>query len=121
MGCPVMQWQIVTKDPQRLADFYAKLCGWRIHADNALNYRMVDTQSGRGINGGIWPAPPEADSFSQLFIEVDDIHAMVKKAGELGAKVLIPPQRLPDGDSLAILHDPMGVPFGLHAPTRKSK
>jgi hypothetical protein len=120
MGYAVVQWQIVTKDPERLAQFYSKLCGWKINTDNALNYRAVDTGAGRGIQGGIWPAPPEASSFAQLFIEVDDINAVVKKAGELGARVLIPPQQLPDGDKLAILHDPMGVPFGVYAAAAKS-
>lgn len=113
-----MQWQIVTTEPDRLAEFYGKLCGWKIHVDHAMGYRTVDTGAPRGINGGIWPAPLQAHSFTQLFIEVDDIDAMVEKAGALGAKVLIPPQRLPGGDRLAILHDPMGVPFGLHSPAK---
>ena len=114
MGCPVMQWQIVSIDPERLAAFYSTLFGWKINADNPLKYRVADTGAGRGINGGFWPAPPEAHGFTQLFIEVEDIDAMVRRAGELGAEVLIPPQSLPDGSKLSILRDPMGVPFGVY-------
>jgi predicted enzyme related to lactoylglutathione lyase len=113
MGQPVTHWQIVTKNPDRLAEFYAKLFGWESHADNRLGYRMIDTGSERGINGGIWPAPPEAPGFVQLFVEVDDVAAAAREAASLGAKVIVPPQKLPDGDEIAILHDPEGIPFGL--------
>jgi uncharacterized protein len=113
MGRPVMQWQILSKDPEACARFYGGLFGWKMDSNNALGYRTVDTGSPRGINGGIWPAPPQAQSFVQLFIEVQDIAADVEKAKELGATVLIPPQRLPQGDQLAILRDPEGMSFGL--------
>jgi uncharacterized protein len=116
VGQPVMQWQLITKDPARLQAFYTKLFGWDCSADNALGYRMLDTGSERGINGGIWPAPPNAKSFVQLLIEVDDVPACVKHAAELGASVIVPPQKLPDGDEMAILHDPEGVPFGIFKP-----
>ncbi len=116
MGRPVMQWQIVTKNPDRLSEFYGKLFGWELNANNPLGYRMVDTGSERGIHGGIWPAPPNAPSFVQLMIEVEALAESVKQATALGARVLVPPQKLPDGDELAILHDPEGVPFGMFQP-----
>lgn len=114
MGSPVTRWQLVTRNPDRLAAFYAALCGWEIAADNALGYRTVDTGSERGIGGGIWPAPPAAPSFAQLFVEVDDVAATVERAAALGARVIVPPQLLPDGDELAILHDPEGIAFGVY-------
>ena len=57
MECPVIHWQLVTTNPDRLAGFYNRLFGWRISVNNALNYRKVDTGSPRGIGGDIWPAP----------------------------------------------------------------
>ena len=116
MGSPVMQWQIVTKNPEALTQFYTSVFGWKVNANNPLNYRMVDTGSGQGINGGIWPAPPEAHGFVQLFIQVDDVGDCVRRATAQGAKVIIPPQKLPGGEEMAILHDPEGIPFGLHKP-----
>jgi predicted enzyme related to lactoylglutathione lyase len=87
MGQPVVSWQIITKNPDRTNEFYTKLFGWKTNTDNALGYRMIDTGSERGINGGIWPAPPQANSFVQLFIEVEDMAGYVEKATKLGAKV----------------------------------
>jgi predicted enzyme related to lactoylglutathione lyase len=108
-----MQWQMVTPDPARAASFFSELFGWRIDANNALGYRVVDTCSERGIDGGIWPAPRGAQPFVQLFVEVDDIAATVDRATRAGATVLVPPQKLPDGDEMAVLHDPLGMPFAL--------
>lgn len=116
MGNPVVQWQIVARDPEAVASFYAKLFGWRIRTDNSLGYRMVDTQSERGIGGGIWPSPPEGHNLVQLFVEVEDIDAVIEKATASGAQVLFPKQMLPDGDALAILLDPAGLSFGVYTP-----
>ena len=35
----------------------------------------------------------------------------VGRAEQLGARVIIPPQTLPQGEVLAILQDPQGIPF----------
>ncbi len=113
MGNPVMHWQIISKNPDKQGKFYAKLFGWEIQANNALGYRMIDTGSDRGINGGIWPAPPGANGFVQLLVEVDDIKRHVQEAVSAGATVIVPPQKLPDGDEMAILQDPDGLSFGL--------
>jgi len=113
-----MQWQILAKDPDKVAEFYSELFGWNVYANNAPGYRAIDTGSERGIQGGVWPSPPEGHSFVQLFIEVDDMAGFSEKAGKLGATVLIAPQQLPDGDELAILLGPEGIPFGMHKPAR---
>ena len=113
-----MQWQIVARNPDKEADFYAKLFDWEVNTNNALNYRMVDTGSERGINGGIWPAPPEGHGLVSLYVEVEDLQSCVTKASDLGGKVLIPPQKLPDGDEMALLLDPEGIPLGIFKPAR---
>jgi uncharacterized protein len=118
MGDPVVQWQIITREPEKHAAFYAAVFGWIIRSDNALGYRTADTDSPRGIAGGFWPAPPEATPFVQLFVEVSDLAGTVNKVKTAGGDVLIPPQVLPDGDQMAILRDPMGITFGVMV-TRK--
>jgi predicted enzyme related to lactoylglutathione lyase len=116
VGQPVMRWQILAKQPDKLADFYTKLFDWDININNALNYRMVDTGSERGINGGIWPAPPQGPSMVSLYVEVDDVGAYASRATELGGKVVMPPQKLPDGDEMAIILDVEGIPVGIFKP-----
>jgi predicted enzyme related to lactoylglutathione lyase len=121
MGNPVTQFQILSKTPEETARFYAELFGWKISADNPLGYRRIDTGSKAGIQGGIWPAPPQAPNFVQLFMAVDDVKASVKKAEALGATLLIPPTTLPEGDEMAVMHDPQGMPFGLVSRVRNSR
>jgi predicted enzyme related to lactoylglutathione lyase len=113
MGKPVTQFQIVAKDPDKAAKFYGELFGWTIDTNNALGYRVVKTGSEIGIQGGIWPSPPEGHAMVQLFVEVEDVKATVEQATQLGANVVIPPQTLPDGDEMALILDPEGIPFGL--------
>jgi len=113
MPNPVVQWQIVAREPEKVAAFYAKAFGWRVRTDNALGYRVLETGDDRGIDGGVWPSPPEGHNLMQLFIQVQDIDASIATATSLGATVLFPKQQLPDGDAMAILLDPAGLSFGL--------
>lgn len=117
MGDPVVRWQIVTPDADKVADFYKTLFGWTVSTSNALGYREVTTGGPGGINvgidGGIWPAPPDAHTFVQLFMQVDDVDDAIRRAVEMGATVIVPRSPLPDGDTIAILRDPAGLPFGL--------
>ena len=124
MGNPVMQWQIVAKDPEALTRFYGSLFGWKVQTSNALGYREVNTQSPRGINGGVWPSSPEGHNLVQLFVEVDDVAAHVasgQRAGrcggaDRGGRTWI--SELPDGDALAIVLDPAGLSFGIYRARR---
>jgi predicted enzyme related to lactoylglutathione lyase len=113
MSNPVMQFQILSKTPDAAAQFYSALFGWKVDADNPMGYRRIDTGSPQGIQGGIWPAPPQSPDFVQLFVAVEDIQAAVDRARQLGARILIPPTKLPEGDEMAVLHDPQGLSFGV--------
>jgi predicted enzyme related to lactoylglutathione lyase len=113
MGQPVMQWQILARDPDKLTTFYSALFGWRVNADNPMGYRMVDTGSDRGIKGGVWPIGTDGHPLVQLFVEVGDVAACVAQAEQLGGQVVIPPQVLPGGDEMAVVLDTEGLSLGL--------
>lgn len=112
MNAPVLQWQMLSPEPDKLLDFYRALFGWRVSTANALGYRAVETGDG-GTPGGVWPAPAGAPPFVQLFVGVDDVALSVEKAVSLGAAIVVPVTVLPDGDVMAILRDPAGLTFGL--------
>jgi predicted enzyme related to lactoylglutathione lyase len=44
---------------------------------------------------------------------VDDVKSSVQKAESLGAKRMIPPTMLPEGDEMAVLLDPQGMSFAV--------
>ena len=58
MGRPVVHWELMSKDPEKISSFYEKLFGWKIKNMPEMNYRLVET--GSGINGGILK-PPRPD------------------------------------------------------------
>jgi hypothetical protein len=64
-----------------------------VNADNPLGYRMVYRERTR-YSWWFWPAPPEANPFVQLFIEVDDVEACITQSTSIGGGVIIPPQKL---------------------------
>jgi predicted enzyme related to lactoylglutathione lyase len=47
---------------------------------------------------------------------VDDIDAFIAKASALGASVIVPKSKRPNGDAMAIDLDPAGLSFGLYRP-----
>ena len=113
MTNPVMHWQMLTADPEKAAAFYGTLFGWEVSDANGMGYRSVASACGRGIDGGIWPAPPGAPESVQIYVEVPDIEAALGRIEALGGAILMPKQILPDGDSMALAIDPMGRSFGL--------
>jgi predicted enzyme related to lactoylglutathione lyase len=117
VGQPVKHWQIHAKNPDRAAEFYKAAFGWNVESANALGYRMVNTNATGGVDGGIWPAPPEGTAMVSLYVEVDDVAKHAKRVTELGGKIVMPPQMLPDGDEMAVVLDPEGIPFGLMRPS----
>jgi hypothetical protein len=86
MANAVTQFQIVSKAPDEAASFYSALFDWKVDANNPIGYRRIDTRSTEGIQGGIWPAPPQASTFVQLFVTVPDVKAAIARAMELARR-----------------------------------
>ena len=61
----------------------------------------------------------QGHTFVQLFVAVDDVAESVKRAEGLGAKLIIPPTTLPEGDVIAVMLDPQGMSFALTKRVRK--
>jgi uncharacterized protein len=114
MGNPVVNWQILSSEPQRSMDFYGPLFGWAFIHDTAIGYWRVDTKSAEGISGAIWPiAPGQGHAMVQLFVRVENVTAHVERAQAAGARMVVPVTRLPEGDAMAVLVDPDGIPFAV--------
>ena len=111
----VKEWQIVSTDPDATARFYEAVFGWSVDRANPLGYRRITTG---GTPGGIWPAPPTAHTFAQLLVSVADVDGAIDRAVERGATVLVPRSVLPEGEIMAVLKDPLGMPFVLYSGQR---
>lgn len=108
---PLVEWEIVARDPQKVRDFYTRMFNWTFSEDGPL-LRVPP-----GI-GGPEPAPaghiiPGGESRFVLYFQVRDLRASLEMAKELGGSVLQEPFDVPNGPTVARIADPEGNPVGL--------
>jgi predicted enzyme related to lactoylglutathione lyase len=111
MANPVVHFEVAGKDAKKLHAFYAEMFGWRIDANNPMDYGMVNPEDG-GIAGGIGPSP-DGSPHVTFYVQVPDLQAALDKAEKLGGKTATPPMDVPGGPSLAHFTDPEGNFVGL--------
>lgn len=111
-----------TRDPEKAADFFAKLLGWTIKRlpapPDAQPYWQIEID-GEG-EGGIMPmpemVPAEVPSFWIDYFGTTDIQASVATARELGATVQLEPMMIMEMLLFAVIEDPAGATFSLLQP-----
>lgn len=114
MGNPVVHFEVRVNDESRQPAFYEQLFGWKLGGEDPLmNYRMVDTQSDAGIQGGMLPARPGLTPGLTVYAQVDDLPTALDRAESLGASTVVPPTKLPGPGSFAVIADPEGYQVGL--------
>jgi len=108
----VVHFEISGPDVGQLADFYAGVFGWTMHPVPGIDYTLVDTSAGSGINGGIGAGPDGAAAVT-FYIETDDIQAALDKINLLGGKTETPITELAGMVTFAKFSDPDGLVIGL--------
>jgi uncharacterized protein len=109
MANPVVHFEVVGSDGARLQQFYGELFGWKINADNPMNYGIVDN-GGEGINGGVGESPEGAHV--TWYVQVPSIDDYLKKAEGMGGKTVMPRTEM-DMVTMAMVADPEGNIVGL--------
>ena len=118
MGQPVVHFEIIGKDGEKLRSYYSELFGWEIDADNPMNYGIVQRDGntgadGVGIGGGVGAAPEGYDGHVTFYIEVPDVEAALAQAESLGGKRMMGPMKVPDGPEIGHFNDPEGHLVGV--------
>ena len=62
MGQPVVHFEVIGKDGEKLQGYYADLFDWNVNAENEMKYGLIDREAnsnaeGIGLGGGIGQAP----------------------------------------------------------------
>ncbi|HEY5898626.1 MAG TPA: VOC family protein [Burkholderiales bacterium] len=118
MGNPVVHWELMSRDPAKVGDFYARAFGWKVTHMPQIDYRMVETGAQgamAGIGGGIvkpdreepWPGN------TLLYILVDDLAAYRKKIVAAGGRIHVEAQKVPGMGKFCLFTDPEGRMMGL--------
>ena len=113
MGAPVVHWEINAKDGKRAQEFYSGLFGWKVDANNPMNYGMVDTSVKMGINGGIGQVKPGEPSSTIFYVQVEDLPGCLSNVERLGGRVVVPTTEVPGVVTFAVFADPEGNTVGL--------
>jgi predicted enzyme related to lactoylglutathione lyase len=118
MGQPVVHFEVIGRDGERLRRYYSELFGWEIDANNEMNYGMVAREGnvsseGVGIGGGIGGGPDGYEGHVTFYVEVPDIEAALAKAESLGGTRVMGPETIMDQIELGQFKDPEGHVIGV--------
>jgi len=119
MGQPVVHFEVIGKDGDKLQKYYSELFGWEIDSNNEMNYGMVSRDSNPaadgnlGIGGGVAGGPPGYAGHVTFYVAVPDVEAALAKAESLGGTRIMGPEKIMDGVELGQFSDPEGHVIGL--------
>ncbi len=108
-GDPVNWFEISGTNSQKTRDYYSKLFGWTINADNPMEYGefLASQGSSGGIFGGM------GDPRVTVYATVDDLDAKLARAKELGGTIAMEKTAVPGGPTIGTIADPAGNLTGM--------
>jgi uncharacterized protein len=126
MAQPVVHFEVIGKDPERLRSYYSELFGWEFQTPSPVarevsdpdGYGFIDlleSADGTGIRGGVGGGE-RFDSHALFYVQVDDVGAALRQAESLGGSRVMGPARSPSGLVVGHFTDPEGILIGLAGP-----
>jgi uncharacterized protein len=117
MGQPVVHFEVMGNDGDKLRAFYSDLFDWEIDANNPMGYGIVAREGntnaeGIGIGGGIGGST-EFPSHVTFYVEVPDVEASLAKAESLGGTRVMGPDVVTEGVEIGLFRDPDDGLIGL--------
>jgi len=118
MGQPVVHFEVVGKDGEKLRSYYSELFGWEIDADNPMNYGIVNREDnlnaeGIGVGGGVGQGPEGYGGHVTFYVEVSDVEAALSQAESLGGSRVMGPEQITPEVQLGQFTDPEGNMIGV--------
>jgi predicted enzyme related to lactoylglutathione lyase len=117
---PVVHFEIGCRDLKRTRSFFSKVFDWEISQSAETPSLTIQTGSERGISGHITSLGHEPHHYINVYIEVDDVTAYLKKIEAEGGTVHVGPIDLPDGRTFAWFKDPDDNLLALITPSKGS-
>jgi len=111
MGQPVVHFEVIGKDGEKLRGYYSDLFGWEINADNPMGYGVVGREGnvnsdGVGIGGGVGNGPAGYDGHVTFYVEVPDVEDALVRAETLGGTRMMGPESPMEGVEIGLFLDP---------------
>jgi uncharacterized protein len=126
MAQPVVHFDIIGRDPERLRDYYGQLFGWtfttpspvagEVSQPDAYGFLdLVTAEDGTGIRGGVGGGAG-FDAHAVFYVAVPDVEAALHQAERLGGTRVMGPATSPSGLVVGHFSDPEGSLIGLAGP-----
>lgn len=118
MGQPVVHFEIIGQDGEKLRSYYSELFGWQMDANNPMNYGIVPrdgntSPEGIGIGGGVAGGPEGYAGHVTFYVGVPDVEAALAKAESLGGTRVMGPDEVMEGLVIGQFQDPEGHVIGV--------
>jgi predicted enzyme related to lactoylglutathione lyase len=118
VGQPVVHFEIIGKDSEKLRSYYSELFGWEFDANNPVNYGLVQREGnvnadGIGIGGGVGGGPEGYAGHVTFYVEVPDVEAALAKAESLGGERMMGPEKVMEQVEVGLFNDPEGHIVGV--------
>jgi len=111
--------ELLASDTGAAAKFYTQLFGWRTEAfQGGMNYTLFK-QNGDRIAGLMERPDKQVPPHWLSYVEVESVEASAKRAGDLGARIMMPPTDIPTVGKIAVFQDPQGAALAIFQPTKK--
>jgi predicted enzyme related to lactoylglutathione lyase len=104
--------ELLTTDVPEAKRFYSKLFGRALEPAPMPGMEYTLVKYGGEQMGGIMSMPPGCEGMPPswgIYVTVADVDATAKLAVEMGGKVLVPPQDIPQVGRFCVLQDPPGA------------
>lgn len=106
MSHPIVHFEIISTDPDRLQEFYSTVFDW------SFQDRFVSADSA-GINGNL-DAGEEEEQRLTLYAAVDDVEAALQRAEAAGGERIMGPHTVAPGELVVgRFRDPLGNLIGV--------
>ena len=121
MGQPIVHFEVIGKDPDKLRGFYSELFGWGFGdpmgpTNYAVTAERYTNPEGIGVGGGVGGVPEGYDGHVTFYVEVPDVEAALTRADSLGGKRMMGPDQVPGGPMIGLFSDVEGHVIGLAGP-----
>ena len=118
MGQPVVHFEVIGKDGDKLRKYYSELFDWEIHSNNEMNYGMVAREGNLGADGvrdrrRDRRRAPGYGGHVTFYVAVPDVEAALAKAESLGGTRIMGPEKIMDMVELGQFSDPEGHVIGV--------
>jgi predicted enzyme related to lactoylglutathione lyase len=110
MAAKVIHVEVTGKDGRALQKFYADVFGWELDTNNPGGYGMIRDGD---LSAGIGDSQPGQPGFVTFYVSTDDPNATLRRAEELGGKVIMPLTEVAPETTIALFADPEGHIVGL--------